>query len=126
MLEIELQRKTNLPSGEKRDAKDFLESLGVKPFWYQLELADLFEKHQFLAVRWPRQTGKSFTVSALLLKYAVGNPECYIAIVGPSWRQTKLNISRLRGFVRQLFGSDRGLQKTRITLENSSVIGALP
>jgi len=79
-------------------ARFFGEVFGFKPFWYQLELADLFDKNQFLAVRWPRQTGKSFTVSALLLIYAFEHPDSYIAIVGPSWRQTKLHISRLSGF----------------------------
>jgi len=126
VLEAERQRESLL-SSVKCDAKVFFEEkLGFKPFWYQLELADLFEKHQFLAVRWPRQTGKSFTVSALLLKYAIENPGSYIAIVGPSWRQTKLNIWRMSGFARKLLGSNRGVQKTRITMENGSVIEAFP
>ena len=124
--EAERQRESLL-SSLTCDVKGFFEEkLGFKPFWYQLELADLFEKHQFLAVRWPRQTGKSFTVSALLLKYAVENPGSYIAIVGPSWRQTKLNIWRMSGFARKLLGSNRGVQKTRITMENGSVIEAFP
>jgi hypothetical protein len=47
-------------------------------FKYHLELADLFEKNQFTAVRWARQTGKSFSVSALLLKHlgAFGQLHC--------------------------------------------------
>jgi hypothetical protein len=44
----------------------------------------MFEKNQFIAVRWARQTGKSFVVSALLLKYALDNPESHIGIVGPA------------------------------------------
>ena len=85
------------------DAKRFFEQVfGFTPYQYQLELSDLFEKNQFLAVRWPRQTGKSFTVSALLLKYAYEHANSYIAIVGPSWRQTKLNIRRMGGFCRKL------------------------
>ena len=81
------------------DVKTFFERIfGFTPFKYQLELADLFEKNQFTAVRWSRQTGKSFCVSALLLKYAWDHPDSYIAIVGPSFRQTKLNIRRMGGF----------------------------
>ena len=85
------------------DVKAFFEQIfGFTPFKYQLELADLFEKNQFTAVRWSRQTGKSFCVSALLLKYAWDHPDSYIAIVGPSFRQTKLNIRRMGGFARKL------------------------
>ncbi len=85
--------------GLKGDVKGFFEQVfGFTPFKYQLELADLFEKNQFTAVRWCRQSGKSFSVSALLLKYAWEHPDSYIAIVGPSWRQTKLNIRRMGGF----------------------------
>ena len=95
-LEDEQKRQvTSLGS----DVKGFFEQIfGFTPFKYQLELADLFEKNQFTAVRWSRQTGKSFLVSALLLKYAWEHPDSYIAIVGPSFRQTKLNIRRMGGF----------------------------
>jgi phage FluMu gp28-like protein len=110
------------------DVKGFFEQVfGFTPFKYQLELADLFEKNQFTAVRWCRQSGKSFSVSALLLKYAWEHPDSYIAIVGPSWRQTKLNIRRMGGFCRKL-PVQQGLhvQKTRITLPNGSMIEAFP
>jgi phage FluMu gp28-like protein len=112
----------------KGDVKGFFEQIfGFTPFKYQLELADLFEKNQFTAVRWCRQSGKSFSVSALLLKYAWEHPDSYIAIVGPSWRQTKLNIRRMGGFCRKL-PVQQGLhvQKTRITLPNGSMIEAFP
>jgi phage FluMu gp28-like protein len=110
------------------DVKGFFEQVfGFTPYKYQLELADLFEKNQFTAVRWCRQSGKSFSVSALLLKYAWDHPDSYIAIVGPSWRQTKLNIRRMGGFCRKL-PVQQGLhvQKTRITLPNGSMIEAFP
>ena len=42
----------------------------LKPFSYQLELAKLFREKQFLAVRWPRQTGKSTFIGGLLLQDA--------------------------------------------------------
>ncbi len=112
----------------KGDVKGFFQQIfGFTPFKYQLELAELFDKNQFTAVRWSRQTGKSFCVSALLLKYAWDHPDSYIAIVGPSFRQTKLNIRRMGGFARklpQLPGLH--IQKTRITLPNGSTIEAFP
>jgi phage FluMu gp28-like protein len=122
----ELSRKAEVDQVKGDASRFFTEILGFKPYWYQLELAELFENNQFLAVRWPRQTGKSFTVSALLLKYAHENPDSYIAIVGPSWRQTKLNIRRMGGFASKLLRSNRGIQKTRISLPNGSVIEAFP
>ncbi|MCW4018010.1 MAG: terminase family protein [Candidatus Bathyarchaeota archaeon] len=112
----------------KGDVKSFFEQVfGFTPFKYQLELAEMFEKNQFTAVRWSRQTGKSFCVSALLLKYAWEHPDSYIAIVGPSFRQTKLNIRRMGGFARK-FPVQQGLhiQKTRISLPNGSMIEAFP
>jgi len=66
----EVEKKADLQPVTKVGAETFFERLGFKPYWYQIELADLFDKSQFLAVRWPRQTGKSFTASALLLKHA--------------------------------------------------------
>jgi phage FluMu gp28-like protein len=109
------------------DSKRFFEQVfGFTPYQYQLELLDLFEKNQFLAVRWPRQTGKSFTVSALLLKYAYDHANSYIAIVGPSWRQTRLNIRRIAGFCRKLPQEGICIQKTRISLPNDSIIEAFP
>jgi hypothetical protein len=115
----EAQRAESL----KGDANSFFEEVfGFTPYKYKLELADMFAKNQFIAARWCRQSGKSFTVSALLLKYAWENPGSYIAIVGPSWRQTKLNIRRMGGFARKL-SCQQGMhiQKTRITLPNDSV-----
>lgn len=102
--------KSNCLEDLKGDVKGFFEQIfGFTPFKYQVELAKLFEENQFTAVRWARQTGKSSSVSALLLKYAVEHPESYIAIVGPSWRQTKLNVKRIGGFCRKL-PEPQGLQ----------------
>jgi phage FluMu gp28-like protein len=112
----------------KGDVKSFFEEvLGFSPYKYQLDLADKFEKNQFIAVRWARQTGKSFSISALLLKYALENADSYIAIVGPSWRQTKLSVRRIGNFCRKLPNqSSFQIQKTRVSLPNGSVIEAFP
>ncbi len=125
----EAQQQTECKAKSLRgDVKSFFEQVfGFTPYSYQLELANMFEKNQFTAVRWARQTGKSFSVSALLLKYAWEHHDSYIAIVGPSWRQTKLNIRRMGGFCRKL-PQQPGLhiQKTKISLPNGSMIEAFP
>ena len=110
------------------DTKGFFKQVfDIVPYPYQLKLAELFDKNQFTAVRWARQTGKSFSVSALLLKYALEHPDSYVGIVGPSWRQTRLNIRRIGGFCRKLpMQEGLDIQKTRITLPNGSTIEAFP
>ena len=79
-------------------AKFFGEICRLKPFTYQLELAELYRKNQFIAVRWPRQTGKSTSIGGLFLQDACENPDLNIGFIGPSWRQTKLNLRRGRVF----------------------------
>ena len=86
-------------------ASDYAEfccqKLGFEPFSYQKQLIDLYDENQFVAARWCRQIGKSWIASGLLLTDAVNNKDWYIAVVGPSWRQTKLNIRRISMFERK-------------------------
>ena len=105
----------------------FRQVLGVEPTDYQKELIELFQKNQFIAARWSRQSGKSFTTSGILLNYALANANIYIGVVGPSWRQTKLVIRRIGDFARRLPpGSKIQVQKTKITCPNGSMIEAFP
>jgi hypothetical protein len=108
-------------------AEFFRQILGFEPTGYQKELIKLFQENQFLAARWCRQSGKSWTISALLLNYALNHPDSYIAVVGPSWRQTKLNIRRISCFLRRI-PSDRYFkpQRTRLQFTNGSIIEAFP
>jgi len=101
--------------------------LGFSLFAYQLDFVQKFLDGQFIAARWCRQSGKSFLISALLLWYAITYPDSYIAVVGPSWRQTKRIISRIAYFVRKLppalvFKP----HKTFITFPSGSLIEAFP
>jgi phage FluMu gp28-like protein len=103
------------------------ETLGFNPTSYQTQLINQFQTSQFIAARWARQTGKSQTISALLLHYALANPNTNIAIVGPSWRQTKLIIKNINGFLGRLPKTAyRKPQKTTVTLTNGSNIEAYP
>jgi len=123
-LDIEQREKIDRTRG---NTKEFLiEFCKLKPYAYQLELAQLYKENQFLAVRWPRQTGKSTLIGALLLQDAWENPNLNIGFIGPSWRQTKLNIRRVSSFCHSLPTRGLHLQKTRISLPNGSVIEAFP
>ncbi len=110
-----------------KDTLKFLEQYcKLNPYWYVLELVRNYEQFQFNAVRWPRQTGKSTTIGALHLADAWTNPDLNIGFIGPSWRQTKLNIRRVASFCRNLPQQGLHVQKTKITLPNGSIIEAFP
>jgi phage FluMu gp28-like protein len=103
------------------------ETLGFNPTTYQTQLINQFQTSQFIAARWARQTGKSHTISALLLHYALTNPNTNIGIVGPSWRQTKLIIKNINGFLQKLDkAAYKKPQKTAVALTNGSNIEAYP
>ena len=98
----------------------------LKLYKHTLDIAKMYSDYQFMALRLPRQTGKSTTVSALILQDAWEHPNLCIGFIGPSWRQTKLNIRRVAGFCRNLPQQDLQVQRTRITLPNDSMIEAFP
>jgi len=101
--------------------------LGFKPTKYQEDLARKFMEHQFITARWCRQSGKSHMISALLLWYALTHPGSYIAVVGPSWRQTKLIIRKINGFLTKLPKSWYVKpRKTIVELKNGSRIECFP
>ena len=126
-MAIESERLSKVETLKTDPLEFFRQVLGVEPTDYQRELIELFQKNQFIAARWSRQAGKSFTTSGLLLNYALANANFYIGVVGPSWRQTKLVIRRIGEFARRLPpGSKIIVQKTKITCLNGSVIEAFP
>jgi hypothetical protein len=105
----------------------FEQVVGFKLTAYQMDLAEKFENNQFTAMRWNRQSGKSFTASGLLLNYALTHPGAYIGVVAPGWRQSKLVIRRIRYFLRKL--PNQICPKPRRTVlyfYNGSVIEAFP
>jgi phage FluMu gp28-like protein len=105
----------------------FRQIVGFEPTKYQVEFIKLFQENQFLAARWARQSGKTWIVSALLLWYALTNPDSCIAVVGPSWRQSKLIIRRITYFVKKLPpGMVLRVMKTAIRFANGSLIEAYP
>ncbi len=112
---------------ETADVTKFLiDYCKLKPYKHTLEIAKLYQENQFMALRLPRQTGKSTTIGALILQDAWTHPELYVGFIGPSWRQTKLNVRRVASFCRNLPKQGLHVQRTRITLPNGSVIEAFP
>jgi hypothetical protein len=105
----------------------FEQVVGFKPTTYQRDLAEKFVNNQFVAMRWNRQSGKSWIASALLLNYALTHPDCYIGIVAPGWRQAKLVIRRIRYFLRKLPEEICPKpMRTVLYLYNGSIIEAFP
>jgi phage FluMu gp28-like protein len=122
--QVSLHAKVDDAKGDT--AKFLSEICHLQAFAYQLELAEAYKKNQFLAVRWPRQTGKSTLCGGLLTQDAFENPNLNIGLIGPSFRQTKLNLAIIARFCRNLPQGTCHIQKTRITFKNGSVIEAFP
>lgn len=122
----QLQKSAKAQELKGDTSKFFTQVCHLKPFAYQLVLADLYKQNQFLAVRWPRQTGKSTFIGGLLLQDAYETKDLNLAFIGPSWRQTKLNLRRVAGFCRNLPAGTCHIQRTRISFKNGSVIEAFP
>jgi phage FluMu gp28-like protein len=124
---IEIVKGRQVEELKSKPVEFFRQILGFEPTDYEKELIKLFQENQFLAARWCRQSGKSWTISALLVNYALNQPDAYIGVVGPSWRQTKLNIRRMSYFLRKI-PPDKYLKPGRTVLRftNGSVIEAFP
>ena len=122
-LEQQKAKATEIP----KDFSAFCQKLGIKLTPYQLEAARLLEQHNDVALRWCRQSGKTHLISAWLLHYALTHAGTQIAIVGPSWRQTIIPITKINYFRTKL---PKGLfhppQKTIVRLKNGSTIQAFP
>ncbi|MFQ5759275.1 MAG: terminase large subunit domain-containing protein, partial [Candidatus Bathyarchaeia archaeon] len=105
----------------------FEQVVGFKPTKYQRDLAEKFVNSQFTAMRWNRQSGKSWIASALLLNYALTHDGAYIGIVAPGWRQSKLVIRRIDFFLRKLPKEICPKpQRTVLYFSNGSIIEAFP
>lgn len=101
--------------------------LKIKLTEYQLDAAEKLKKHNDVALRWCRQSGKTHLIAAWLLHYALLHPSSHIAIVGPSWRQTMIPITKMNYFMTKLpRGTFHKPQRTIVHLKNGSIIQAFP
>jgi hypothetical protein len=80
------------------------EALGFEPTKYQAEF--LLETAQFQAQCWCRQSGKDYSASSKLLWFAVENDGGQYAVVGPSFRQSKLVIRKINNFLQNNLPKD--------------------
>lgn len=108
------------------------EALGFDPTAYQAKFLE--DNSQFIAQLWSRQSGKDYAASSKLFWYAVGNDGAQLAVVGPSFRQSKLVIRRVNAFIQKLPKAipyreilvGRKPLKTKVSLVNGSTIEAYP
>ena len=116
------KKHDGIPTDPVEFCKDIL---AFTPTRYQEQF--LKDKNQFVSLRWSRQSGKSFIVSARLMWEAVVNNGTHIAIVAPSYRQSRLVLRKITDFLirvpKQLIST---VEKTRIVFRNGSTIEALP
>jgi hypothetical protein len=109
------------------------EALGFEPTDYQKHFLE--ETAQFQAQCWSRQSGKDHTASAKLLWYAVEHGGAQYAVVGPSFRQSKLVIRKINNFLQNKLPKEipwpevlvgRKTLRTKVPLVNGAVIEAYP
>ena len=106
------------------------EALGFEPTSYQAKF--LNDPAQFIAQLWCRQSGKDYAACSKLFWYAVNNDGVQLAVVGPSFRQSKLVIRKINSFIQKLPNSvpyreilvGRKPLKTKVSLTNGSNIEA--
>jgi len=123
-LEQQKAKQTEIP-------KDFIQfcqkMLGLSLTKYQAEAAHLLAKQNDVALRWCRQSGKTHLIAAWLLHYALLHSGSHIAVVGPSWRQTMIPITKINYFRTKLpAGLFYKPQRTMVRLKNGSTIQAFP
>ncbi len=100
--------------------------LGLKLYPYQERFLE--DRSQFIALRWSRQSGKTYIVGAYLLWYAVAHPNSWIGVVSPSFRQSKQVIRKIAPLAQGLIKSGLVLriEKARIECWRGSRIEAFP
>ncbi len=104
----------------------FQQVTGFKPTGYQEEL--LLDQNQFIVARWARQSGKSLTLAVICLYTVLSSPNTKVAILAPSYRQSRLMIRRISSFLPRLPNKvlDGRELKGKLEFVNGSSIEAFP
>lgn len=101
--------------------------LNFKAFDYQANI--LRDRSKRIVACMGRQTGKTTTISALAIDFAITHPNTTTLIVSPSLRQSMIMFSRIESFIyasKILRKSIVRKTRTIIQFTNSSMIVALP
>lgn len=112
------------------DPIEFAEKiLQFKPTFYQR--AFLLETSKRILLCWSRQSGKTTTIAAKAIWYALTHPRTLTLIVAPSLRQSMILSDRIQDFLAKLNLEERRAwvekqQRTQILFKNGSRIIALP
>jgi hypothetical protein len=112
---------------ELRDPVTFARKiLRFEPFPYQVQL--LRDPSKRIVVCAGRQVGKSTTIAAKAIHFAVTNPRTTTLIVSPTLRQSMLMFDKIIDFIENspLRRSVRYKSRTRIRFSNGSWVVALP
>jgi reverse gyrase len=112
---------------ELRDPVTFARKiLKFEPFSYQVQL--LRDQNKRIVVCAGRQVGKSTTIAAKAIHFAVTNPRTTTLIVSPTLRQSMLMFDKILDFLENspLRRSVRYKSRTRIRFSNGSWVVALP
>ncbi len=123
-----VDKTTSSPTdmGIPTDPVDFCKSLlDFQPTPYQERF--LKDSSQFIALRWSRQSGKSYIVAARITWQAITNNGIHIAIVAPSYRQSRFVLRKVAAMARLLPRELVSIiEKTRMVFKNGSTIEAYP
>ncbi len=113
-------------TGIPADPVEFCKSLlGFQPTPYQEKF--LKDSNQFIALRWSRQSGKSYIVAARMAWQAITNNGIHIGIVAPSYRQSRFVLRKVAAMARLLPRELISIiEKTRMVFKNGSTIEAYP
>lgn len=126
-LEYDAETKEDqVPADPVTFAKEWL---GFKPTPYQAKLLE--DKSKRIVVVFPRQSGKTTTLSVRMIHYALKNPHTLSLIVSPGLRQSMIVMDRIQDQISRISEERRKkhfklLQRTVITCRNGSRIVALP
>jgi phage FluMu gp28-like protein len=116
-------------TSEDDDLRFCREVLKFNPLSYQRGL--LTDKHDRIAVRFCRQSGKTTTVAAKAVLTALRTPEVTVLIVAPGLRQSMLVMDKVQEHLRRMDEEYRKaavskIQRAVVYFKNGSKITALP
>lgn len=128
--ELQSLEKESQPNEIPQDPVMFARTiLKFTPTQYQTDF--LRDNSKRILLCWSRQSGKTTTIAAKSIWYALAHPSTLTLIVAPSLRQSMILSDRIQDFLAKLTPDQRRVwiakqQRTQILFKNGSRIIALP